>query len=177
MSERRTPKRLGGQELLAYGLKVLSMRALSSGEVRNKLRLRAESEEDVEPVLEKLRGFGFLNDTKFAESYAATRRDTQGFGKNRVLRDLRTRRVAPKLAEKIVAETYAQTDEVQMIESFLERKYRSTNLSEYLQDERKLVSVYRRLRNAGFGGSPAIQVLRRYAAQADQLEDEVEPDV
>jgi hypothetical protein len=44
-------------------------------------------------------------------------------------------------------------------------------LSELLQDPKKIQSVYRRLRYAGFGASVAIAVLKRYAAQADGLED------
>ena len=57
-----------------------------------------------------------------------------------------------------------------MIEEYLARKFRATNLPIYLQDEKKLASVYRRLRTAGFSSGASIRVLKRYAAQAEELE-------
>ena len=48
------------------------------------------------------------------------------------------------------------------------------NLGELLQEDKKLQSVFRRLRYAGFSTGGSIRVLKRYAAQADKLEDEPE---
>ena len=66
--------------------------------------------EDVDAVLAKLKESGYLNDRHFAENYAAARLQNQGLGKMRVLRDLRQRRVAPKLAEQVTEQTYQQTE-------------------------------------------------------------------
>ena len=166
---------------LEYPLKILGGRALSTGEVRQKLGQRAEQEGDVEPVIAKLRDYGYLNDARFAENYAAWRRDNEGFGKMRVLRDLRQRRVAPNVAGGAVDQAYQNTDEVEQIVQFLERKFRNKNLGELLQEDKKLQAAYRRLRYAGFSSAASIQVLKRYAAQATQLEDaasdENEPEV
>src|SRR5215218_10175713 len=95
----RTPKKLDAEGLWAYSLKLLGGRAQSVGEVRQKLMRRAENEPDVDLTLAKLREYGYLNDTRFAESYATWRKDNEGFGKMRVLRDLQQRRVAPKVAD------------------------------------------------------------------------------
>jgi len=58
-----------------------------------------------------------------------------------------------------------------VIEQFLARKYRGKNLAELLAEEKHLASAYRRLRTAGFGAGNSIRVLKRYAAQADLLEE------
>jgi regulatory protein len=172
MNGRRAPKKLDAEGLWAYSLKLLGGRALSTGEVRQKLIRRAEQETDVEPVLVKLRDYGYLNDTKFAESYAGWRKENEGFGKIRVLRDLRQRRVAPALAGDAVERAFKDTDETELIQAFLERKFRNVNLGELLQEDKKLQSVYRKLRYAGFSSGTSIRVLKRYAEKADQLEDE-----
>jgi regulatory protein len=158
-------------------MKLLAARALSTGEVRLKLRRKAANAEDIEPIIARLREYGVVNDAKFADNYATARRDHEGFGKLRVIRDLRQRRVAPALADRAAAAAFEGTDEVQMIESFLARKFRNVNLAEHLQDERRLQAAYRRLRYAGFSSGASIGVLKRYADRAGDLEgSEDEPD-
>ncbi|HYI94869.1 MAG TPA: RecX family transcriptional regulator [Bryobacteraceae bacterium] len=170
----RAPKKVDADGLWAYSLKLLGGRAMSTGEVRQKLVRRAEKEADIETTISKLREYGYLNDTQFAESFAAGRRDNEGFGRMRVLRDLRQRRVAPNLATEAVEQAFEGTDETARIEAFLERKYRNVNLGELLQEDKKLHGAYRRLRYAGFSSGASIRVLKRFAAQAEQLEDEPE---
>ena len=104
--------------------------------MREKLRRRAQSDEDVDAVLAKLKESGYLNDRSFAENYAAARLQNQGLGKMRVLRDLRQRRVAPKLAEQVTEQTYQKTNEPDLIEEFLLRKYRGKKLHDFLSEER-----------------------------------------
>jgi len=164
------PRLLDATELWNYALKILGMRALSTGEVRQKLTRKAANPEDVGSTISRLRDSGYLNDTNFAESYARARREGQGFGKMRVLRDLRQRRVAPGVASKAVEGAFADANETEMIENFLARKYRTVDLGAFLQEDRNLRAAYRRLRYAGFSSGASIRVLKRYAAQADELE-------
>ena len=58
-----------------------------------------------------------------------------------------------------------------MIEQFLARKYRGKNLHVLLTEEKYLASAYRKLRTAGFGAGTSISVLKRYASEAERLED------
>ncbi|MDX2154305.1 MAG: regulatory protein RecX [Bryobacteraceae bacterium] len=166
----RKPKLLNEAALKEYALRLLAGRALSAGELREKLRTKAEVKGDVDTVMAQLKEYGYLDDRKFAESYAAARLNNQGLGKQRVLRDLRQRRVAGGVAEQAVQKTFEDTDEAALVEAFLARKYRNTDLAELLADEKKLAAVYRRLRYAGFGGGVAVKVLRRYADRAGELE-------
>jgi regulatory protein len=167
---KRKPKLFQNAELLNYAVRALGGRAHSTGELREKLRLRAARAEDVDAVLAKLKDLGYLDDKRFAESYAAARLEKQGLGKMRVLRDLRQRRIAPQLAEQVAEKTYQETDETKLIEDFLKRKYRGKKLGEFLGEEKNLAGAYRRLRYAGFSAGASIRVLKRYARQAEELE-------
>jgi regulatory protein len=176
---KRPPQPLDRDKLLNVALRALGGRAHSTGDLREKLRRRAQSDEDVDAVLAKLKEAGYLNDRRFAENYAAARLQNQGLGKMRVLRDLRQRRVAPKLAEQVTEQTYEETKEADLIEEFLRRKYRGKKLNVFLSEERNLAGAFRRLRYAGFSAGESIRVLKRFASQPealDALESEPLPD-
>src|SRR5580700_4659347 len=167
---KRQPQPLDRDKLLNVALRALGGRAHSSGELREKLRRRAQNNEDVDAVLAKLKESGYLNDRQFAEAYAAARLQDQGLGKMRVLRDLRQRRVAPKLAEQVTEQTYEKTNETDLIEDFLRRKYRGKQLGAFFSDEKNLAAAFRRLRYAGFAAGTSIRVLKRYANQPEVLD-------
>jgi regulatory protein len=170
-SGRKPAKLLDVESLMSYAARVLSARAQTISELREKLKRRAARAEDVDEVLTRLKGTGYLNDQQFADSFANWRRENDGLGKTRVVRDLMARRVAPALARKAADAAYAEADEVAMIESFLTRKYRGKNLGELLADQKHLASAYRKLRLAGFTSGNSIRVLKRFAAEAERLEE------
>jgi regulatory protein len=168
---RRPPTLLDIDGLLSYSARVLSARAQSVSEMRRKLSKRAARPDDVEEVLRRLKESSFLNDQKFAESFATWRRDTEGHGKGRVLRDLMARRVSTEIATQATNMAFSGTDETALIEEYLRRKFRAANLGELLTEEKRLASTFRRLRTAGFSAGGSIRVLKRYAAEAERLED------
>jgi regulatory protein len=166
----RKPKMLHADQLLNLALRALGGRAHSTGELRQKLLRRAEGPEDVEAVLDNLKKAGYLDDQRFAEHYAAARLENQGLGKMRVLRDLRQRRVAGKLAEQVTERTYQDTNEPELIKAFLERKYRGKRLAIFLADEKNLPGAFRRLRYAGFSSGASIKALKQFSKQAEALD-------
>lgn len=175
MAARKTPRKLSREELYDYGVKALAARAHSISELRQKMLRRAEAPVDVESALLRLKESGYLNDQRFAEGFAANRLENRGFGRVRVLQDLKQRRVAPKLAEEAVSKAFQGRDESTLIEQFLQRKYRATPLGEFLTEQKNLAAVYRRLRRAGFSHGNTIRVLLRHAKEAAALE-EMEPE-
>jgi regulatory protein len=167
----RQTKRLDVEGLMNYALRALGSRALSMGELRDKLRRRAEHAGDVDEVVRRLRESGYLDDRRYAENYASARLENEGLGRTRVLRDLRQRRVAPALAEQAVNRAFRETDESQLIEAYLQRKFRGKDLRTWLAEENNLASAYRRLRYAGFSSGNSIRMLKRYAERAEELEE------
>ncbi len=168
---RKKPTPLDRAGLMSYSAKVLSVRSQTISELREKLKRRAAQADDVDDVLQRLKEMGYLNDERFAETFASWRRDNEGLGKTRVLRDLMARRVAPAVAKQAAEAAFQKTDEIAMIEKFLERKYRGKDLGALLGEQKHLASAYRKLRLAGFSSGNAIRVLKRHAAEAEKLED------
>jgi regulatory protein len=172
----KRPRQLAREELFNYAVKKLGGRAASTGEIRTALASRALEESDVAEVIARLKEYGYLDDTRFAESFAAARLENEGLGKSRVLRDLRQRRVAPELAQKTVSKVYAEKDEPALIEDYIRRKYRTAQHEGLFESEKDLASAYRRLLRAGFAPGNSIRVLKRFAANPDLLDAfEAEP--
>jgi regulatory protein len=172
--QQRGPRHLDREGLWNYALKVLGARAHSTGELREKMKRRTEHAEDIEDVLTRLKESKYLDDQRFAEGFATARLSNEGFGKTRVLQDLRQRRVAPGLAEKTVGEVYQEVDEGALIEEWVRRKYRTVPREGLFQEEKDLASAYRRLTRAGFRTGEIVRVLKKFAKNPELL-DNFEP--
>ena|SRR5436305_7035494 len=166
----REQRKLASDELLQYAVRSLAARAQSAGELRVKLARRAAVEGDVEAVLMRLKEYGYLNEARFAENFVTARRDSDGLGRIRVLRDLRQRRVAPKLAEQAVQNGYHDVSETELIERYIRRKFRNHERGTLFQSDKDLAAAYNRLRRAGFASGPAVTVLKRFAKNPELLD-------
>jgi len=166
----RTPRRLDAAALWEYALRVLGGRAHSSGELREKLRQKAERVADVDAILARLKDYGYLNDRKFAEGFAAARLENEGLGKTRVLADLSRRRVAPALARQTVGHVYEGVDEQALAEDFVRRRFRLASKEGFLQEQKQMASAYRRLVRAGFRSATALAVLKKFARDPSLLD-------
>jgi regulatory protein len=165
------PRLLDRDRLLDYALKVLGGRAHSSGELREKLRRRAAVEGDADEVLSHLKQLGYLDDRRFAETFASLRLANDKLGRTRVLQDLRSRRVAPSLAESSVKKVYQDVNEESLIETWIRRKYRTAQRDGLFADDKEMAAAYRRLARAGFRSGDIIRVLKRFARNPELLDD------
>lgn len=159
----RKPRPLDAEALWSYALKALGGRAHSTGELREKLRRRAERATDIDEVLARLKESGYLDDRRFAEGYAAARLSSDRFGRGRVIQDLRQRRVAPAVAENTVKQVYEDVDEQALIDEYIRKKYRMATREGLFRDEKDLGAAYRRLLRAGFRTGDIVRALKRFA--------------
>jgi regulatory protein len=172
----RKPKLLDAEALWQYAVRALGGRAHSSGELREKLRRKAERMGDIDGVISRLKDAGYLDDRRYAESFAAARLSGEKFGSSRVTRDLRQRRVAPALAEQTVKQVFADVDEKDLIEEWIRKKYRTAEREGLFHDQKDLAAAYRRLLHAGFRSGDILRVLKRFAANPDLLDGVEMPD-
>ncbi len=124
----------------------------------------------------KLREYGLTDDKKFSDAFASSRLANQGFGRFRVLRDLRAKQVASPVAEQAVAAAFTGTDEGELAEAFLLRKYRGKDLVAFLKEEKNLAAAYRRLRTAGFTSGSSLSILKKYSSRAEEISEVDESD-
>jgi regulatory protein len=174
VSLQKRARKLAAEELFEYAVKCLGVRAYSTGDLKAKLRLRAVNLADAETTIDRLKDIGYLNDQRFAEGYASARVENEGFGRMRVLSDLRARRVSGTLAEQAVEQALGGKSEAELIDSYIERRMPSIAAGGRIEDERKLANAYRRLRRAGFTSGPILTALKGRAARPELLEEPAE---
>jgi regulatory protein len=160
--------------LFEYAVKCLGARAYSTGDLKSKLRMRAANPADVDGVIDRLKDIGYLDDRRFAQNYATARVENEGFGRMRVLNDLRSRRVPGDLAEQAVKHAIGDKSEAELIDAFIERRMHSIAVGGPIEDQKKLAAAYRKLRRAGFSSGPILAALKRVAARPDALEEPLE---
>ena len=167
-------RKLAAEQLFEYAVKCLGVRAYSTGDLKSKLRMRAANPADVDATIDRLKDIGYLNDQRFAENFASARVENEGFGRMRVLSDLRARRVPGTLAEQAVEQALEGKSEAELIDSYIERRMPSIAAGGRIEDERKLANAYRRLRRAGFTSGPILSALKGLAARPELLEEPIE---
>lgn len=154
-----------------FALRSLSMRSSTAAELKKKLEARAENPAEIPGILTRLEESHLLNDERFAESYAHGRRDLRLFGPQRVRRELAQRQVPKALAESAVQQAYGEQDEVALAVAHLERKIRVADPATHFKDPKNLQSAFRKLVYAGFSPGPASKALKRFSANAVELEE------
>jgi regulatory protein len=164
-------RKLASEELFQYAVQCLGRRPFSSDELAARLRLRAAHIPDVDAAIVRLKEIGYLDDRRFAESFALNRAENDGFGRMRVLSDLRARRVPSKIAETAVEQIFEDKSESDQIDAYIERRMPSLRSGGKVEDERDLARAWRRLRRAGYSSGAVLAALKRVAARPDLIEE------
>ena len=167
---RQPSRKLEAEALYAYALRALGRRALTVAELEARLLSRCIDEEDVSPVVQRLRGDGYLDDEQVAESHSAFRREYALLGQKRVQGELRRRGVSEATAEKAVAAAYDELDEAVLAREHLRRKLGAPLDQARIADRKELARLYRSLVRAGFQPPAIADALRRVASDPEWLE-------
>jgi regulatory protein len=167
MARAKKPRKLAAEELFEYAVKALASRAHSVADLNTKLRQRAAHLPDIEMIIARLKDVGYLDDNRYAESFASARFANEGFGRMRILTDLAAHRVPRDLAQAAADKALDGRGEEELIQEYIERRMASVELD----DEKKLASAFRKLRRAGYSTGPVLAVLKRRAKRPEMVDD------
>src|SRR4051794_13402616 len=147
-------------------------------ELKRLLRLRnviGDKDAAIEAVVLKLKEQRYLNDTQFASTYSSMRKESQKFGRQRVITDLKVKGVPTDVIEKTVSATYEGVDEESLARDYLRRKRVKQpsapsrgNLDSVKKSQKETARVFRMLVRAGFRTGTIINILKKW-----DVEDEV----
>lgn len=106
-------------------VKLLAAKPRSVAELRERLlQYKGTNEAVVEIVISRLREYGYLDDERFAFSYASSKVKQRPIGRRRLQRDLKLKQVENKVAEETLELVYAETPEEQLIDRAIEKRIR-----------------------------------------------------
>jgi regulatory protein len=108
----------GRQAALTIVWSALARRDHTVAELRALLERRGVDSEAAADALEEVAGGGYLDDAGFARRFAEDRRRLEGWGRERVARELARRGIAPELVEETL-ERWSEEDELEAARAVL----------------------------------------------------------
>ena len=151
---------------MAFALRLLAAKPRSRAELRERLGEKCDDDAIVE-VISRLEELGYVDDKKFAASFAATRIATRPLGRVRLRRDLQRRKVSGEVAESAMNEAYKETNEETLIEKAIAKRLRTHGEPRTRQDVQRL---YAYLIRQGFGYDLALRKVREASTAQDITE-------
>lgn len=163
MAFRRSKKTYNELDLYNYAIGALSRKMRSVAELKRLMRQRTADEKMIDGIILVLKEQKYLNDSAYAAAYSTSRRDTEKYGRRRVITDLKVKGVHGDLIDKAIQETYSEIDEEKQARAFLQRKRlkKPTN-------QKEAARIFRALMRAGFGAGTAVRILKNW-----EVDDEV----
>ena len=106
-------------------IKLLAAKPRSIAELRERLlRGKKTNAEVVETVIARLREYGYLDDERFAFSYASYKVKQRPVGRRRLERDLKMKKVETGVANEALELVYSETSEEQLIDQAIAKRLR-----------------------------------------------------
>jgi regulatory protein len=106
-------------------VKLLAAKPRSVAELRERLLRSKEADAAVvETVISRLREYGYLDDERFAFSYASLKVKQRPVGRRRLERDLKLKKVENTVANEALELVYAETSEEQLIDRAIAKRLR-----------------------------------------------------
>jgi len=157
------------ERTLQRAVKLLAAKPRSVAELRERL-LEKEwaTEEAVDYALSKLKEYGYLDDERFAFGFASYRVRQKPVGRQRLARDLQTKKVPKETAAAALELVYQETPEEQLIERAIEKRVRLRGRPSTRQETK---SLYDHLLRLGFSYDLIIRKVRE-ASEVPPEEDE-----
>ncbi|MFY9620918.1 MAG: regulatory protein RecX [Pyrinomonadaceae bacterium] len=119
--------------------KLLAAKQRSVEELREKLSTtRGATKPMIDEVIARLRGYGYLDDAKFAQSYASLRLRERPIGRRRLQRDLWLKKIDKQTAETALDEVFESTPEEELIERAIAKRIRLRGKPRTREDAKKL---------------------------------------
>lgn len=106
-------------------VKLLATKPRSVAELRERLiRGRGVDMAIVEEVISRLSEYGYLDDERFAFSYASLKVKQRPIGRRRLAQDLKMKKVQASVADEALELVYAETREEDLIDQAIEKRLR-----------------------------------------------------
>lgn len=134
------------EQVFARAARLLAAKPRSVAELRERLLSgRGATKPIVEIVIERLREYGYLDDAKFAQSYASNRVQQRPIGRQRLQRDLWLKKIDKATAEAALDEVFEASPEEDLIDRAIAKRIRLRGRPKTREDAKKLFDHLLRL--------------------------------
>ncbi len=131
--------------------------------LRPRVTSDAAGEALVDAVVRRLKDYNYLNDSVYAATFSASRKENEKLGRRRVVTELKARGVHGEVIEKAVDTAYQGVNEEKLARAFLSRKRMRKPSS-----QKEAARIFRAMARAGFSTGIIFRILKKW-----DVEDEV----
>jgi regulatory protein len=149
--------------------KLLAAKQRSVEELREKLSTtRGATKAVVDEAIARLREYGYLDDEKFAQSYASLRLRERPIGRRRLQRDLWLKKVDKQTVDAALDEVFESTPEQDLIDRAIAKRVRLRGKPKTREEAKKL---FDHLLRQGFEFELVSEKVRALAKQEESATD------
>jgi regulatory protein len=153
-------------KVMASAFRILSARSCSEGELRDRLINRHGYDDDaVESCINKLKELDYVNDDRFAQSYASYRVGLRPLGRAKLERELALRKVPAKNIEAALDVVFGEAAEETLIDKAIQRRIRTHGRP---ADRAAAKRMFDHLARRGFQFDLIVKKLRALQAGLDE---------
>ena len=117
----------------------MAAKARSVEELRERLlEGRGATGPIVDTVIERLREYGYLNDARYAQTYASLRVQQKPIGRQRLERDLRMKKIDKATVDVALDSVYEEKPETELIDIAIAKRIRLRGKPQTRADAKKL---------------------------------------
>ena len=155
---------VGSRCAFISGLRLLSYRDHSEKELVNKLVQKGHKKEYCESACEKLKEYGYINDERYAENFAASLLERKGMSVRGIKSELLHKGISKETADNITEKL--DIDPILRIIDLLNTKF-----SRSLSDEKGIKRTVAALQRLGYNWSDIKSALRQTEAETEDFGD------
>jgi regulatory protein len=144
---RLTPEQIRARAF-QRAVKLLAAKPRSIEELRERLAERCANKSVVETVISRLREYGYLDDERYALSYASSKLRQQPIGRRRLEQSLAMKKVDRSVRDEVLEHVFTETPETELIDRAIEKRLRMRG---HPKNRAEAKSLFDHLLRQGFG--------------------------
>jgi regulatory protein len=149
------------EQIKKYVLKLLSYRPYTCFEIKQKLKQKNFSEEEIEETVAFLKEKQLLDDRRWAREWLQERVRNKPRGKSLLKEELRKRGIPPQIIEEEIKKIFKEVKEIDLASQLLEKKFLSKKL-EKIEKEKIKSQIYSFLTRRGFSDEIIEKILYKF---------------
>lgn len=157
----KTKKKSKDYSSNAAALNLISYRARSEKELRERLLERQFLDAEIDKTVLWLKEYGYLNDEQFAEDLSCSRIRVKHWGPLKVTQELMMKGISSTIRNSVL-NRYTEDMQVSAATGALEKWIRKHNLTSPLDDKNRQKAI-RHLQSRGFTGQSVFKVIKNLA--------------
>jgi regulatory protein len=144
--------------MFVRALRILAARPRSEKQLRDRLLANAGADAAaIDDCITRLKELGYIEDGRFAESYASHRISMRPMGRARIARELAHKKVDRSTITRALDSVFSQSDEEELLDRALERRIRTHGAP---VDDRAAKRMFEHLARLGFEYESIVRRIR-----------------